>query len=164
MLKKAVLVILCILLSVGSLMAGEKGGKQKSTDYGQQPWVVDIEDLTEKNEQFRAAKWTGQHLQLTVMAIKPKGEIGLEKHDSGDQFIRVEEGNARVVMGKTKDVMTFDEKVSGDWAILIPAGFWHNIINVGDKPLKVYVLYGPPEHPAGTIHKTYEESEAAHGH
>jgi mannose-6-phosphate isomerase-like protein (cupin superfamily) len=164
MLKKGVFVVLCIVLSAGLLMAGEKGEKGKSTDYGKQPWVVDIEDLTEKNEQFRATKWTGQHLQLTVMSIKPKGEIGLEKHDTGDQFIRVEEGSARVVMGKTKDAMTFDEKVSGDWAILIPAGYWHNIINVGDEPLKVYVLYGPPEHPAGTLHKTFAESEAAHGH
>ena len=70
MLKKGVLVVLCIVLSAGLLMAGEKGEKAKSTDYGKQPWVVDIEDLTEKNEQFRATKWTGQHLQLTVMTTE----------------------------------------------------------------------------------------------
>ncbi|MEO0250426.1 MAG: cupin domain-containing protein, partial [candidate division WOR-3 bacterium] len=125
---------------------------------------VNIEDLTLKNEYFRAAKWTGQYLQMTVMSLKPGEEIGLEKHEKGDQFIRIEKGEARVVMGPSKDKMTFDKKVSDDWAIFIPAGFWHNIINEGDKPLKVYVIYAPPEHPAGTLHKTSKDSKAAHGH
>jgi len=164
MLKKAAFVVLFILLPVGFLMAGEDSGKEKVKDYGRQPWVVDIEDLTVKNEMFRTTKWTGNHLQMTVMSIKPRGQIGLEKHDKGDQFIRVEQGEARVVMGRSKDKMTFDKKVSDDWAIFIPAGFWHNIINEGNKPLKVYVIYAPPEHAAGTMHKTFEESEAAHGH
>jgi len=164
MLKKAAFVVLFILLPVGFLMAGEDSGKEKVKDYGRQPWVVDIEDLTVKNEMFRTTKWTGNHLQMTVMSIKPRGQIGLEKHDKGDQFIRVEHGEARVVMGRSKDKMTFDKKVSDDWAIFIPAGFWHNIINEGNKPLKVYVIYAPPEHAAGTMHKTFEESEAAHGH
>lgn len=164
MLKKAAFVVLLILLPLGFLMAGEDGGKEKVKDYGSQPWVVDIEDLTVKNENFRTTKWTGNNLQMTVMSIKPRGEIGLEKHDKGDQFIRVEQGEARVVMGKSKDKMTFNKKVSDDWAIFVPAGFWHNIINEGNKPLKVYVIYAPPEHRAGTIHKTFEESEAAHGH
>ncbi|PKN68720.1 MAG: cupin domain-containing protein [Deltaproteobacteria bacterium HGW-Deltaproteobacteria-12] len=141
-------------------MAGGTVGK----DYGKKPWVVNIEDLTVKNENFRTTKWTGRNLQMTVMSVKPGGEIGLEKHDGGDQFIRVEKGNARVVMGASKGKMTFDKTISNDWAIFIPAGFWHNIINEGDKPLKVYVIYAPPEHPAGTMHKTFEESEAAHGH
>jgi len=164
MLKKAAFVVLFILLPVGFLMAGEDSGKEKVKDYGRQPWGVDIEDLTVKNEMFRTTKWTGNHLQMTVMSIKPRGQIGLEKHDKGDQFIRVEHGEARVVMGRSKDKMTFDKKVSDDWAIFIPAGFWHNIINEGNKPLKVYVIYAPPEHAAGTMHKTFEESEAAHGH
>ena len=85
------------------------------------------------------------NLQLTVMTVKPGGEIGLEVHEQGDQFIRIEEGEARVVMGKTKDKLTFDKKVSADWAILIPEGSWHNIINIGDEPLKIYVIYAPPE-------------------
>ena len=160
MLKKAALVMLFIVLPVGFLMAGG----EKVRDYGRQPWVVDIEDLTVTNENFRTTKWTGNNLQMTVMAIKPGGEIGLEKHDKGDQFIRVEAGKARVVMGTSKDTMTFNKTVSDDWAIFIPAGFWHNIINEGDTSLKVYVIYAPPEHPAGTVHKTFEESEAAHGH
>jgi mannose-6-phosphate isomerase-like protein (cupin superfamily) len=164
MFKKPAIVVLLVVLSVGFLIAGETRGEEKAKDYGKQPWVVDIEDLTEKNDHFRTAKWTGKNLQMTVMSVKPRGEIGLEKHDKGDQFIRVEKGEARVLMGKSKDKMTFDKRVSDDWAIFIPEGFWHNIINEGDKPLKVYVIYAPPEHPAGTLHKTFEESEAAHGH
>jgi mannose-6-phosphate isomerase-like protein (cupin superfamily) len=160
MLKKGAMGVLFVMISSGLSMAG--GAVEK--DYGKQPWVVDIEDLTVNNENFRTTKWTGQNLQMTVMSVKPGGEIGLEKHDGGDQFIRVETGNARVVMGASKDKMTFDKIVSDDWAIFIPGGFWHNVINNGDKPLKVYVIYAPPEHPAGTLHKTFEESEAAHAH
>ncbi len=156
--------LLLVLVSMCFLTAAQGSGEEKSEDYGKQPWVVDIEDLTISNENFRAAKWTGTNLQLTVMTVKPGGEIGLEVHEKGDQFIRVEEGEARVVMGKTKDELTFDKKVSADWAILIPEGSWHNIINIGDEPLKIYVIYAPPEHPAGTLHKTFEEAEAHHDH
>lgn len=161
--KKVGLVIVCVMFSAGFALAAETGGKAKAEDFGKQPWVVDIEDLTKTNENFRTAKWTGKNLQMTVMSVKPRGEIGLEKHDKGDQFIRVEEGEARVVMGISKDKMTFDKKISDNWAIFIPEGFWHNILNVGDKPLKVYVIYAPPEHPAGTVHKTFEEGEVGHG-
>ncbi|MBN2123168.1 MAG: cupin domain-containing protein, partial [Deltaproteobacteria bacterium] len=131
MFKKPAIVVLFAVLSVGILIAGETSGEEKTMDYGKQPWVVDIEDLTEKNDNFRTAKWTGKNLQMTVMSVKPRGEIGLEKHDKGDQFIRVEKGEARVLMGKSKDKMTFDKRVSDDWAIFIPEGFWHNIINEG---------------------------------
>jgi mannose-6-phosphate isomerase-like protein (cupin superfamily) len=67
-------------------------------------------------------------------------------------------------MGPSRERITFDRTVSDDWAILIPAGAWHNIINVGDQPLKAYVLYAPPEHPAGTLHRTSKESQEQHGH
>jgi mannose-6-phosphate isomerase-like protein (cupin superfamily) len=164
MLKKVALVAFIMMLSTGVSMAGGNVGKEIAKDYGKQPWVVNIDELTVKNENFRTTKWTGQNLQMTVMSVKPGGEIGLEKHDTGDQFIRIEEGTARVVMGISKDKMTFDKKVSSDWAIFIPSGYWHNIINTGNKPLKVYVIYAPPEHPSGTLHKTFEESEAAHNH
>jgi mannose-6-phosphate isomerase-like protein (cupin superfamily) len=124
--------------------------------------VVDIEKLTLDNSRFRASWWTGKFLQMTVMSIPPGGEIGLEKHDVGDQFIRVEQGRARVVMGPSEDQLTYKREVGDDWAIFIPAGAWHNIINVGKEDLKVYVIYAPPEHPAGTLHETFEESEADH--
>ena len=163
MLRKIVFAFFLFVLSTGLVMAKEPGGGEKATDHGKQPWVVDIEDLTEKNDNFRTAMWSGKNLQMTVMSIKPRGETGLEIHDKGDQFIRIEKGRARVVMGKSRDKMTFVRKVADDWAIFIPEGFWHNIINEGDEPLKVYVIYAPPEHPAGTLHKTFEEGEAAHG-
>ena len=162
MLKNVFLFLFSLMFTV--CLTAAEAGEEKSEDYGKQPWVVDIEDLTISNENFRTAKWTGKNLQLTVMTVKPGGEIGLEVHDKGDQFIRVEEGEARVIMGKTKDTLTFDKKVSDDWAILIPEGFWHNIINIGVVPLKVYVIYAPPEHTAGTLHKTFEEAEAHHDH
>lgn len=164
MFRKTALAVFIIFLSTGLSMAAETDLKAKRKDLGKEPWVVDIEYATVKNNNFRMAMWTGQHLQMTVMSIKPGEEIGLEKHDIGDQFIRVEEGHARVVMGKSKDKMTFDKTVSDDWAIFIPSGFWHNIINAGKTPLKVYVIYAPPEHTAGTIHKTSEESKADHDH
>ena len=152
MFKKITAVGFFVLMAASSALAKPELGK----DNGKKPWVVNIDEITTLNTNFRTTHWTGKNLQLTVMSLKAGEEIGLEKHDVGDQFIRVEEGNARVVMGATKNKMTFDKKVSADWAILIPSGYWHNIINIGDKPLKVYVLYAPPEHPAGTIDKTFK--------
>ena len=130
-------------------------------DYGPQPYVVNIEDLTLSNEDFRVAKWTGKHLQMTVMTIPVGGEVGLEKHGHIDQFIRIEQGSARVLMGDEQETLDFDRIVEDDWAIFIPAGTWHNVLNNGEEPLKMYSIYSPAEHPQGTIHKTFEESEAA---
>jgi mannose-6-phosphate isomerase-like protein (cupin superfamily) len=164
MFKKIIIVLLVIFLPVSFAAASENKSSEKAKDHGGEPWIIDIEKLTKENEHFRVAHWTGKRLQMTVMSILPGSEIGLEVHPDEEQFIRVEEGEGRVVMGKTKDNLTFDKKVSDDWAIFIPAGYWHNVINTGKKPLKVYVLYSPPEHPAGTIHKTFEEAEADHHH
>jgi mannose-6-phosphate isomerase-like protein (cupin superfamily) len=99
-----------------------------------------------------------------LMSLKPGEEIGLELHDDIDQFIRIEQGQGRVVMGKSRAALTFDKEVEGDWAILIPAGYWHNVINTGDVDLKLYSIYAPPEHPAGTVHATFADSEADHHH
>jgi len=154
--KKLIALIIVLVFVAGAAQAA------KTIDHGKRPWAVDIEDLTEKNTSFRKTKWTGKNLQMTVMSIEVGGQIGLEKHDKGDQFIRVEEGEARVVMGKSKKKMTLNKKVSDDWAIFVPEGYWHNIINSGDEPLKVYIIYAPPEHPKGTLHKTF--SDASHSH
>jgi mannose-6-phosphate isomerase-like protein (cupin superfamily) len=163
MFRAALTALLASLLSVGHALAAESEATLRSDDQGRRSWVVDIEKLTLENSQYRAAKWTGNSLQMTVMSIPPGEEIGLEKHEIGDQFIRVEQGRARVVMGPSEDELPFDRQVSDDWAIFIPAGAWHNIINVGAEELKVYVIYAPPEHPAGTLHETPEEAEAEHG-
>ena len=130
-------------------------------DAGPHPYVVNIERATLANDTFRSTVWTGTHLQLTVMSIEPGGEIGLEAHHDRDQFLRVESGQGRVQMGPAKDELTFDREVGDDWAILVPAGSWHNVTNIGQEPLKIYSLYGPPEHPQGTVHATKAEADAA---
>ena len=109
--------------------------------------------------------WTGGNLQVTVMAIPVGGDVGLELHNGIDQFLRVEEGTAQVMMGDSADKLDFVKEVKDDYAIFVPAGKWHNIVNKGDKPLKIYSIYAPAEHPHGTIHKTQQESmEAEHAH
>lgn len=133
----------------------------KLKDYGPEPFVVNITEATKQNNTFRTALWTGNHLQLTLMSIKVGENIGLEVHPSTDQFIRIEKGQGLVKMGDTKDTLYFNEKVYDDFAIFIPAGKWHDIINTGEKPLKLYSIYAPPNHPKGTVHQTKEIAEAA---
>jgi mannose-6-phosphate isomerase-like protein (cupin superfamily) len=130
-------------------------------DYGPEPFVVNINEVTKQNDTFRTALWTGKHLQVTLMSINPGESIGLEIHPKVDQFLRVEEGQGIVKMGDRKDRLNFQRKVSDDFAIMIPAGTWHNIINTGRKPLKLYSIYAPPQHPSGTVHKTKADAEAA---
>lgn len=130
-------------------------------DYGSKPFVVNIEKATKQNDNFRLALWTGEHLQLTLMSINPGEEIGLEMHPNVDQFLRIEEGQGIVMMGDRKDMLDFRANVYDNYAIFIPAGKWHNLINTGNKPLKLYSIYAPPQHPKGTIHKTKEDAEAA---
>ncbi|WP_346929084.1 cupin domain-containing protein [Clostridium sp.] len=126
-----------------------------------QPFVVDISEATKENNTFRTVLWTGKHLQVTLMSINVCDDIGLEIHPNVDQFIRIEEGQGLVKMGSSKDRLDFQAKVCDDFAIMIPAGTWHNIINTGNKPLKLYSIYAPPEHPRGTVHMTKADAEAA---
>ena len=130
-------------------------------DYGAESFVVNIEDATKQNDTFRTALWTGKNLQVTLMSIAPGDDIGLEVHKHGDQFLRVEDGEGLVQMGDSEDNLSFEEKAEDDYAILIPAGKWHNVTNTGDKPLKIYSIYAPPEHPHSTVHKTKAEADAA---
>ena len=129
-------------------------------DEGPNPFVTDIEADTLANERYRTTRWTGANLQMTLMSIEPGHDIGLEVHEDGDQFLRVEAGTARVQMGPSREDLSFDREVGEDWAILVPAGSWHNVTNIGDVPLKVYAIYGPPEHPHGTVHNTKAEADA----
>jgi mannose-6-phosphate isomerase-like protein (cupin superfamily) len=132
-----------------------------TNDYGGQPYVVNIEELTVQNDKFRVAKWTGSNLQMTVMAIPPGGEVGLEVHNDHDQFLRIEEGSAKVVMGPAEDNLNYEKEAADDYAIFVPAGTWHNIVNTGSGTLKLYSIYAPCEHPKGTIHETYDDAMAA---
>ncbi|WP_442198115.1 cupin domain-containing protein [Senegalia sp. (in: firmicutes)] len=136
----------------------------KLKDYGNDPFVVNIEKITKRNTNFRTALWTGKHLQLTLMDIKVGGDIGLEVHHNLDQFIRIEQGQGIVMMGDTKDNLDFRRKVYDDYVFIIPAGKWHNLINTGNKPIKLYSIYAPPAHPYGTIHRTNEDAMEDHNH
>lgn len=129
-------------------------------DAGKKPLVTDIEKLTKDNDKFRVTVWTGEHLQLTVMSIPVGGDIGLEVHEGVDQFLRIEAGKGRCEMGLTEDNLDFVREVEDDDVILVPTGYWHNITNIGDEPLKLYTLYGPADHVAGTVHDTQEDAEA----
>ncbi len=126
-------------------------------DYGSEPYVVNIEKLTQNNDKFRVAKWTGANLQMTVMSIEPGGDVGLEVHNDHDQFLRIEQGKAKVEMGPSKSELNFVEDAEADFAIFVPAGAWHNITNIGESPLKLYSIYAPPEHDKGTIHNTVSD-------
>lgn len=130
-------------------------------DYGANPFVINIEEATEQNRNFRTALWTGSHLQVVLMSLNAGEEIGLEVHPQHDQFLRIEEGKALVQMGSTQDNLYFQQHVEEDYVILVPAGTWHNVINTGNKPLKLYTIYGPPAHPFGTIHETKAIAMAA---
>ena len=133
----------------------------KMIDYGPEPFVIDIEEATEENKLFRRTLWTGEHFQLTLMSIEPGDDIGLEVHPNHDQFIRVEAGQGLIQMGNSKDNFDFQRRLKDDSIVIIPAGKWHNLTNSGDKPLKLYSIYAPAEHPAGTVHETKEIADAA---
>ena len=124
-------------------------------------WTGDIEQATLENGTFRTVLFTGAHTQLTVMSLGPGEDIGREAHPAIDQFIRIEQGRARVEFGSTEDRIDESHDVHDDWAIVIPAGVWHNVVNTGVGDLKLYSLYSPPEHPAETVHRTKAEAEAA---
>lgn len=123
-------------------------------DYGPNPFVTNIEVAAKQNNTYRTALWTGNHLQLTLMSINVNDDIGLEVHQDTDQFLRIEEGEGIVKIGKTKDKLDLQITVRNGDVVLVPAGKWHNITNIGSMPLKLYSIYAPPEHPRGTVQPT----------
>ncbi|WP_166554461.1 cupin domain-containing protein [Roseburia sp. 1XD42-34] len=130
------------------------------TDYGGHPYVVNIEKATTQNNTFRTAIWTGNHLQVTLMSIPVGDDIGLEVHPDTDQFLRIEDGQGLAQMGNRRNNLYFQKKVSANDAIMVPAGTWHNVTNTGSKPLKLYSIYAPPEHPFGTVDRTKADAAA----
>jgi mannose-6-phosphate isomerase-like protein (cupin superfamily) len=124
-------------------------------------WVGDIERATLDNRTFRTVLFTGTHAQLTVMRLGPGEDIGREAHAHLDQFLRVESGTGRLELGATEGAVDETHDVGADWAMIVPAGVWHNVVNTGEGDLQLYSLYAPPEHPEGTIHRTKADAEAA---
>ena len=124
-------------------------------------WLGDIEEATVSNGTFRTVLFTGGHLQLTVMSLGAGENIGWEMHDDLDQFLRIERGTGTLRLGRSSGDVAEEHSVSDDWAMIIPAGTWHDVVNDGDNELKLYSVYGPPDHPAGTVHVTKADAEAA---
>ena len=118
----------------------------------------DIEEQTTSNSDFRRVLYTGHHLQLVLMTLQPGDEIGAEVHEDRDQFFRFEEGRGQVDI----DDNTYDV-VDGS-GVIVPAGARHNVRNTGDDSLKLYTLYGPPEHKDGVIQSTKADADARHSH
>ena len=129
-------------------------------DIGPQPQSFDLEQATRDNRNYRAVAWSGRYLQVTLMSIPVGGDIGLEAHPETDQFLRLDAGRGRVQMGPAKDRLTFEKEVSDGWCVLIPAGTWHNVTNIGKEPMQVYAIYAPAHHKPGKIHKTAADAAA----
>ena len=120
-------------------------------------YVQNIESVTVKNEDFRQVLYTAKNCQLVVMALKPKEEIGMEVHKL-DQFFRVEEGTGEADLDGVRTA------ISAGFAVLVPAGTNHNIINTGTIPMKLYTLYSPPNHQDGVVHHTQVEAKKDNEH
>lgn len=129
------------------------------TDPGPKPNAFDIEEATVDNEAYRRVAWTGRYLQVTLMSIPAGSSIGLEAHPETDQFLRLESGRGRCVMGPSEDDLSFEQDVEDDWSIQVPAGFWHDVINTGDEPLKLYAIYAPVHHAEGIVQATADDAE-----
>lgn len=119
-------------------------------------YVDDIEKATEDNTDYRRVLYTGKHLQLVLMSLQPGEEIGAEVHDTHDQFFRFETGKGQVLI----DSVTHE--IGADMGVIVPAGARHNVINTGDAPLKLYTLYGPPEHRDGVLQPTKADEVEEH--
>ena len=120
-------------------------------------YVQDLESLAVKNNDFRRVLYTAEHCQLVLMALKPKEEIGAEVHKL-DQFFRIEEGSGEVVLDGVRTA------IRAGFAVVVPAGTNHNIINTGSVPMKLYTIYSPPNHRDGVVHRTRADAEADHEH
>ncbi|RYF95070.1 MAG: cupin domain-containing protein [Caulobacteraceae bacterium] len=119
-------------------------------------FIDNIEALTVGNDAFRKVLYTGKHLQLVLMTLQPSEEIGAEVHETHDQFFRIEEGAGAVEIDGVRT------PVKDDDAVIVPAGARHNVINTGTAPLRLYTLYGPPEHRDGVLHATKAEEQEEH--
>jgi len=127
-------------------------------DIGPRPQAFNIEQETRDNRNYRTVAWSGRYLQVTLMSIPVAADIGLEAHPDTDQFLRLDAGRGRVRMGDSADNLTFDQVVTDGWSVLVPAGTWHNIINVGDVPMQVYAIYAPSHHKPGKIQNTAQDA------
>lgn len=122
-----------------------------------EPYVENVLQRAVRNTNYRTEIWTGCYAQMTLMCIPVCSDIGLEIHEDTDQLIRIEQGMGLVKMGSCKERPDFQRKVCKGDVIFVPAGTWHNVINIAREPLKVSAIYAPPHHPVGTVQRTKEE-------
>lgn len=125
---------------------------------GKKPYVVNIKSLAICNNAFRMGLWTGEYLQTTLMSINPNDDIGKEMHSNVDQYLMVVKGRAKVYFGDSKNTLKLYKDAGPDDAIFIPAGTWHNVVNVGRRALKLISVYGPPNHPYGVYQATKNDA------
>ena len=123
-------------------------------------WIDDLEMRSKTNTNFREVLFTGNYLQLTTMCLAPHEEIGGEVHSEHDQFLRIEKGHARIQLGKSQDEVNDQHDVGEGCAVIVPAGVWHNVVNIGEFDLKLSSLYAPPAHAVETVHPTRSEAQA----
>ena len=136
--------------------------KHFNTNFNPKPYIENIPNAALQNTNFRNTLWTGCHAQMTLMCIPSCSDIGVEMHHDTDQIIRIEQGMALVKMGTCENQINNQKKVCVGDTIFIPAGTWHNIINVQNIPLKLSSIYAPQKHPVGTVHRTKEDAEKDH--
>jgi len=137
----------------------QKAAEMTLHDNGPRPNSFDIEAATRDNDNYRVVAWTGRYLQVTLMTIPVGESIGLEAHPDTDQFLRIESGNGKAVMGPAEDQLDFEEAVGDGSSIQVPAGSWHDVINTGDEPLRLYAIYAPSHHAAGAVQPTSADAE-----
>jgi mannose-6-phosphate isomerase-like protein (cupin superfamily) len=128
-------------------------------DSGPRPASFDLETATGENPNYRTVAWSGAYLQVTLMSIPVGESIGLEMHPGTDQFLRVEAGRGRAQLGPGPEQLSFEQDVADGWCVLVPAGTWHDVTNTGDEPLRLYTVYAPVHHAAGTVQATAADAE-----
>ena len=142
-------------------MIYQPAGRAAAGDSGPAPFIANITRASQENTAYRSAFWTGERLQMTLMSIPVRGEIGFEMHADVDQYIRVEEGRGLVVIGNGGAIPSMRQSVGRNDGVFIPAGTWHNIVNEGFRPLKLSSVYAPPNHPRGVVQQTKADAEKA---
>jgi len=121
-------------------------------------YISNIEKETLENENFRKVLYTGKHSQLVLMTLQPGEDIGAEVHEEHDQFFRIDAGKGKVIIDGV------ETEVEDGFAVVVPAGAEHNVLNTGDEPLKLYTIYSPPEHQDGVVHQTRADALADNEH
>jgi mannose-6-phosphate isomerase-like protein (cupin superfamily) len=124
-------------------------------------WVGNVDKAVQQNSYFRQVLATGAKMQLVAMTLQPGEDIGLEAHADIEQLIKVEAGRATVSLGPSEDKVTEAHEVEAGWAVIVPPGTWHNVVNRGEGELRLSTIYAPPEHPEGTVHRTKADAVIA---